>query len=293
VAGKMNTPFLFDMRGFWVDERVDSGLWKLNNPLFRFIYKRYKRKEQEFFDRSAHIISLTEAGKAALVGRYRVPSVKITVIPCCVDLGLFDYNLYDEKAKTMIRERIGVKPGTKIISYLGSLGGWYLAGEMLEFFRTFQDCFPGSVFLVITKDNKEEILSLAKEKGIDGDSIRVFPAERNEVPGFLSVSDWNLFFIKDAYSKKGSSPTKLGEVMAMGIPVICNDIGDTGTIIHASGAGILVNKFHGESLQGACDRLRHWNQVDPGSIRQYAGAHFDLSEGIHRYHQVYKALLGQ
>ena len=32
------TKFIFDMRGFWADERVEGGLWNLNNPLYRLIY---------------------------------------------------------------------------------------------------------------------------------------------------------------------------------------------------------------------------------------------------------------
>jgi hypothetical protein len=31
---KFGTRFIFDMRGFWADERVDGGLWKLSNPIF-------------------------------------------------------------------------------------------------------------------------------------------------------------------------------------------------------------------------------------------------------------------
>ena len=42
---KYKLPFIFDMRGFWADERVDGGLWNLNNPIFKFIYRFFKRKE--------------------------------------------------------------------------------------------------------------------------------------------------------------------------------------------------------------------------------------------------------
>ena len=41
---KHNIKFLFDMRGFWVDERVDGGLWNLKNPLYNLAYKTYKKK---------------------------------------------------------------------------------------------------------------------------------------------------------------------------------------------------------------------------------------------------------
>src|SRR6185295_15294354 len=46
---KFNVPFLFDMRGFWVDERVDNGQWNLSKPLYKYIYRSYKKKEKAYF----------------------------------------------------------------------------------------------------------------------------------------------------------------------------------------------------------------------------------------------------
>ena len=40
--------FLFDMRGFWADERVDGGLWDLKNPVYKSIFNFFKKKEKEF-----------------------------------------------------------------------------------------------------------------------------------------------------------------------------------------------------------------------------------------------------
>src|SRR6185295_19129895 len=51
--------FVFDMRGFWADERVEGGLWNLRNPLYRMIYHYFKKKESEFLKEADHIISLT------------------------------------------------------------------------------------------------------------------------------------------------------------------------------------------------------------------------------------------
>ena len=44
---KYQCKFIFDMRGFWADERVDGKLWNLNNPVYKIIYKYFKRKEKE------------------------------------------------------------------------------------------------------------------------------------------------------------------------------------------------------------------------------------------------------
>ena len=50
---------LFDMRGFWADERIDGGIWNYGNPLFKKAYDRFKRQEQYWISRSDRIVSLT------------------------------------------------------------------------------------------------------------------------------------------------------------------------------------------------------------------------------------------
>jgi hypothetical protein len=50
-------------------------------PLYKIAYRIYKKKERKYFDKAAHIISLTEKGKEELVNVYHLPAEKITVIP--------------------------------------------------------------------------------------------------------------------------------------------------------------------------------------------------------------------
>ncbi len=289
---KFNVPFLFDMRGFWVDERVDSGLWNLKNPLYKFFYSIYKKKEQEYFSSAAHIISLTEKGKEELMTRYEVVAAKISVIPCCADLDFFDYNKINLVDKTQTKQQLDIAPATRVLSYLGSLGGWYMTDEMLDFFAVLQKSIPETVFLFITHDNKEQIISKAAQKGIDSNAIRVIPASRNEVPGYLSISDWSIFFIKDLYSKKASSPTKQGEIMAMGIPILCNDIGDTGNIITRSKSGAVISQFDTSEYKRIASTMDDLLQLEKKHIRESAVHYFDLQTGVEKYKKAYQQITG-
>jgi glycosyltransferase involved in cell wall biosynthesis len=291
IAKRTGIPFLFDMRGFWVDERVDSGLWKLNNPLYKLLYRIYKRKEQGYFNAASHIISLTHKGKQELVNRYQVSAEKVSVIPCCADMEHFDFQRVLPDLTASYKQKLGIPPSAKVLSYLGSLGGWYLSDEMLLFFRSLLKQYPDAVFLFITHDDPRVITASAEQLGIPANHIRVQPASRDEVPAWLSVSDWNIFFIKDAYSKKASSPTKQGEVMAMGIPVICNDIGDTGQIVAASGSGILVPQLDEKTFDAIVLQLKNGLTVSREQIRQKAIEIFDLQQGANTYKEVYQQLL--
>jgi len=39
---KFGVKMLFDMRGFWADEKVDNGQWNLQKPFYRRLYKHYR-----------------------------------------------------------------------------------------------------------------------------------------------------------------------------------------------------------------------------------------------------------
>ena len=42
---KYGSKFIFDMRGWWPDEKKESGLW--GNPIFKPIYRYFKEKERQ------------------------------------------------------------------------------------------------------------------------------------------------------------------------------------------------------------------------------------------------------
>lgn len=291
LKNKMGVPFLFDMRGFWVDERVDNGQWNLSNPFYKWLYRYYKKRERLYFAAAAHIISLTECGKDELAKSYAVSKDKITVIPCCADLRHFDYTSADHSTINTWRQKLNLKQDDKVLSYLGSLGGWYLLNEMLDFFFVLKKAEPSAKFLFITHDNPVGIKTAAVQKGIDEADILVQPASRQEVPSLLALSNWSIFFIKNAYSKKASSPTKQGEIMAMGIPLICNNIGDTGRIVEESKTGIVLKELSDRAYDEAVQQLPQLSAIDPAQIRNAAYRYYDLMRGVEKYKEVYKGLL--
>jgi glycosyltransferase involved in cell wall biosynthesis len=246
---RYGTKFIFDMRGFWADERVDGGIWKLNNILHSRIYKFFKKKEIEFLLNSDKTICLTTQAMDEIRSWQQLNGKKIPiqVIPCCADLQLFNLKNINKAEKEKLKQKLQINETDFIISYLGSIGTWYMLDEMLDFFKRLLDKKTNSKFLFITQDDKSLILQKAKEKQISREKIIIHSANRNEVPIYISLSDISIFFIKPLYSKKASSPTKMGEIMALGVPIITNKgIGDDDQIIGESGAGMLIEKFTNE-----------------------------------------------
>ncbi|HAN00603.1 MAG TPA: glycosyltransferase [Marinilabiliales bacterium] len=291
---KKGCRWIFDMRGFWADERVDGHIWNLKNPIFKQIYGFFKSKEREFLKSADHIVSLTQAGKLEML-TWNIPELtpdKISVIPCCADLNHFNNANITAEAQTRWREKLSIDPNAYVLSYLGSVGTWYLPDEMLDFFKILKQKEPSALFLFITKDDPQRLKELALSKNISVDDIRIQPATRNQVPGLLSISQASLFFIKPVWSKKASSPTKLAEIMGLGIPVVTNSgVGDVDWVMHKNPNGVLVESFTEQSYVIAVSQLLSFPQTKPKEIRQLACDYFSLEHGISIFESVYHSSL--
>lgn len=285
--------FLFDMRGFWADERVDGGIWNLGNPLIRAVYRYFKRREAEFLAEADHVISLTEEGKAILLARREDPAEgpPITVVPCCVDFDLFPPVTSESRA--IAREGLGIPHHAKVIVYLGSFGSWYMVEEMMDFFRVQREREPDAIFLIISREPAEEILACAEARSVPAASLIVRSASRHEVPKLAAAADYGLFFIKPVFSKKASSPTKMGELLALELPVVANsEIGDVGTIVEDTGAGVLVDRFEEDAYRTAIENVAGL-KPDMRKWREAARRWFDLDLGVSRYDEVYQTLIAE
>jgi len=285
---QFGTGFIFDMRGFWADERLEGGIWNKSNPIHSFLYAYFKKKEKTMLLKSDAIVSLTHKGKQIIMDwNLGINHLKLSVIPCCADLTYFSKHNIQENQFITFKHKISQYGNQFILSYVGSLGTWYMSKEMLLFFKELKEHTP-SHFLIITKDDKKHIYELAKKLNIPSDSISVVTASRSEMPYYISLSSASLFFIKPSFSKSASSPTKMGELLSMGIPVITNSgVGDVDSIIQESQCGILVSDFKKDNYKEAIFDLIKNRHLYQSNTVNAANRYFSLHSGIAAYKQIY------
>jgi len=287
---RFGVKFFFDMRGFWADEKKD-GSWNVSNPVFRRVYAYYKKKEAQYMQHADQIISLTEAGRAEMM---QWPSynrnIPIDVIPCCADMQHF--SLTDAGQKRQGRELLGIPQDAFVLSYLGSVGTWYMLDEMLRFFGLLRQRYPQAMALFLTHSDVAAIRKRIGEMGLQQEDFIIREASRKEVPLLIKASDVNISFIRPVYSKISSSPTKLGEMLSMGIPVICNaGVGDVGKIVTEADAGIVVEDFSDESFLKAIEGIPALLKKSPEGIRTAVENTYSLDRGIALYSDCYHKLL--
>ena len=290
---KFGTNFIFDMRGFYADERVDGKLWNRSNPIYNAVYKYFKRKERLFFTQADHTISLTYAGRDIIHTFAGLENIPIEVIPCCADTELFDFHKIDNAKVDQQRKELGIAENEFVVTYLGSIGTWYMAEEMMHFFKLLKTSKPNAKFLFISRDNPQIIHSLCDKYDISHSDAIVHPADRENVPTMIAVGNVSLFFIKPVFSKKASSPTKLAELLGMGMPVICNgDVGDLDKFMHDTPFGLITTKFDKDSLKELISQIDSLQNLDREYLRKISLDLFSLKIGAERYLKVYEGLKG-
>jgi glycosyltransferase involved in cell wall biosynthesis len=284
---KFGVRFIFDIRGFWADERIEGGIWDRSKPIYNWIFSYFKRKEVQLFQQADHIISLTNAGLKIIANhkKWKVSKSKITVIPCCVDLDHFDPAQINPLAKENLSKALKINVNQKVLGYIGSIGTWYMLDEMLDFFRVQYEKSNAYVFLFVTQESSDKIWQRAIGKGLPKESIKIVSAAHKYVPLHISLFDFSIFFIRPTFSKQASSPTKQGELMAMGIPVVCNSgVGDTDKIVQHYKSGVVLEEFSDKAYETIDLEPSNFN---PASIRKGAQDAYSLKGGIEKYHSIY------
>lgn len=284
---KYGIPFIFDMRGFWADERLDGGIWTKTKPLHAFFYRYFKRKEKEFLAESEAVVSLTRAGLNELNNQYGTLEIgsKTTIIPCCTNTDLFN------------RERIssnlsvkGLSPNDHLLIYTGSVGTWYYTREMIDCVWEWKKQIPTIKLLILTKDQKSLTALLENYTEEQKNTIFTQSCSYDEVAGYLSLAKAAIFFIKPAYSKIASSPTKMAECWAMNLPIITNSgIGDNDLYFNTHKGGILLDQFTPSDYAAACS---HYIQLlqNPVNYRNIALNYFDTGMAVEKYSTIYRSL---
>ena len=282
VAG---VKFVFDMRGFWADERVDGNLWPKGGQLYRVA----KWFEQHFLLSADRVVSLTQAAVDDMRQfpylQGRMPSFEI--ITTCTDLDLFKPDMVAEQSMAKIN-----RPFT--IGYVGSVGVWYLFDETIKCYKLLQRMIPDVQLHILNRGDHPYIQERLIAHQVELESVKLEMTDHVGVAHAMCQMDAGIFFIKPAYSKIASAPTKLGEFLGCGVPCISNTgVGDMAAIMESNVVGVAMQDFGEEVMTKGLERLLQL--VSEKGIRQrcrqVALDHFSLEKGVQTYADMYSSLL--
>ncbi|MBX3196821.1 MAG: glycosyltransferase [Labilithrix sp.] len=296
VAGvTRRSRLLFDCRGMIGDEYVDCGYWTRDRVEYRLV-KRYERR---LFRRSDGLVVLTRALARWLRERGGLGiRPRVEVIPCCVDLERFSPQ---DDARERLRRELGLGDAFTLL-YAGSLGTWYLEGDMARFAAAVRARLASlgrrTVFVCLTPSDATNLRAELEKAGFPGEEVVVRKVAPKQMPAYLSIGDVGLSFIQSCFSKTGSSPTKVAEYLACGNVVVVNgDIGDQADLASEQAACVVLDGFSAGEIERAArevvDRAMRPRSVRLASTVSAARRHFGLEEiGIARYARLYETIAG-
>jgi len=274
-----HTQFIFDMRGFWADEKVEAGRWKRG-----ILYRTVKYFEKVYLLNSDHVVVLSEEAKKEIdkFEYLQHKKIDIDVIPTCVDLEKF-----------IPVEGQGLESNQNItFIYSGAYGpySWYLLDEMLDFFSVAIETFPSAHFIFLSYLSHMPFHETISRKGLNESHFTINDVPYNDMPLWIPRAHAAIFFIKATYSKKGTCATKMGEFLACGIPVVINEgIGDSGEIVEKERVGVVIKNFSRGEYQERLRQLKGLlmeNDIKE-RCRNAAKKYFSLETAIEKYYKLY------
>ncbi len=272
--------FIFDMRGFWIDEKIEAGSWNNTNPVYRSVIKYLRRKEEQFYESADIVVTLTEAAKQVIIKTKPHLEKKIRVIPTCVNLDVF--KPFQPSLRSIARQKLSIPDNAFVLLYSGGYGANYNIGFLLEIYRKIKESTPNLCLLILSKDGVTGL-----ESKTDISNVFSISLPYSQVGNYLMAGDLGVINYTNHFSVAGRSPTKLGEYWACGLPAVAPaGVGDVDYLFSFyKNSGISYNEA------AFNDRLKEVLSTSKEMLRNYATDYFSLDKGVKLYSDIYTSLI--
>ena len=262
-AAARRSKFLFDIRGFWADERVDGGIWRRG-----LLYKVAKTYERGFFSAADAVVTLTDAS-TPYVEAWTSGRIQIAVIPTCVDVRRFEHSAPRSDGPHAV--------------WNGSIGTWQRFDLGVRLARALR--LP---FTVLTRQT-----ALARSM-LGQQPAEVRSVAPHQIPRELRYGDIGLCLYQRTFSNIARAPTRFAEHLAAGNPVaVTSELGDVDDIVERHKIGVVLREESDAAVSQAAISLRKL-AADPETRRRcraVAQGAFDIEMGAQRYGRLYASLV--
>ena len=178
--------------------------------------------------------------------------------------------------------------------YFGSLGGWYALEPDDGAVRGRARQIAEAHVLFLSQSERDRVNDAAIRAGLPAGSWIVAGARYQRVPEYLRGAHAGVALIHPSPPRRASSPTKVAEYLACGLPVVVNTgIGDLADFVEQEGVGVVLHAFE----ESEYDRAAEWlvrslsDAALAARCTEVAARRFDLDEvGIRRYETLYRDL---
>lgn len=262
-------PVLWDVRSLWADQKVVIQKNLMNNVLYGF----YRGLESFAANKSIAMSTLTSAVVPILEERHKkLPKLR-TVVPTAVDLDKFQFSF---KMPDEVRAL-----------FSGTYNDYYDLHLSALFMNEVRKQIDVKTHWARPLESSKSLIGVGESK--------IFIASQLDMPDLIPNYSFGVAICKldGGPSLAAAMPTKIGEFLACGRPVVVNKgLGDMDRFIEEFDAGIVIDGEQG-NLEDGASRLTSLlsDPQTPSRCRSLAEKYFSMQNGANKYLDLYSKML--
>ncbi|WP_167568951.1 glycosyltransferase family 4 protein [Brevibacillus migulae] len=236
-------PFVFEVRDLWPEAPIQMGAVRS-----RLAIRLLRWLERTTYREAVQVVGLSPGMVAGILDT-GIPQEKVSMIPNCSDLELFDpSNATVQGSAAVIRRKLSLE-GKLVVLHGGAMG---VANGLDSLIRTailLQQLGESEIFFIFAGEGKTrpEMEKTAREQGLTN-ILFTGAVPRKEMPLYLSMADVTVTSFRPLPILATNSPNKFFDSLAAGKPVIVNAAGWTKEIVESYGVGFYVDPHEPENL---------------------------------------------
>ena len=238
-------PLVFEVRDLWPDGGIEMGLIKS-----KLLIKISRWFEKICYKQSSLIIPCSIGMESSILNRF--PLKNTLVIPNACDLQLFQ-----EKSMNLVNYPNWLNVNTKLFLYTGSLGFMDSCIEIIDGFSLLKD--NQNIHIVFLGDGSErnELEQRVKYLKLTENIHFIGLVQKHEVVAWYHKSIASFVVFKNYSVLSTSSPNKMFDSFAAGIPIIQNTEGWIKNLVTKENCGINVIPNDAKSMMLAIEKIAH------------------------------------
>jgi len=292
MAALAGVPYVLDLPGFFVDQRIEAGLWRARGPRAGL----GRRLERTLLTRARHVIAPSERAAADLAGGHlgvRLDPARVSVIEGAVDLDLYR----PDAAVDAVAAGLLADAGRRTLLVAGSPGRLEDRAAVLALARATM-ALDASFHLLVVRFAGEAGVDLdlqtwrseATAQGLGAEFVTTAAVSERCLPGLLVGSSAAVVLRQRGFSSRAVSPVLATRALATGKAVVVSPgLGDVSDLVARRGLGVVVGAEPGDTARRAGELLDLLAEEDLyARCRAAAVRHYALSTAVARLEALYR-----